>query len=130
MRITIAKRFSLGIFLIFVGVIVNILYTSFVVYRNKKINEQIAQLYQPARTQLTKLADMIQTSEMLIRSWVFIDRISNTPDKQALSQIIRSKFPALDEQLQLLRLRWDINDTIGFAQWYSSISGDIRKKII
>ncbi|MGC8803943.1 MAG: hypothetical protein ACP5PS_09285, partial [Bacteroidales bacterium] len=129
MRITIAKRFSLGIFLIFIGVIVNILYTSFVVYKNKKINEQITQIYQPTRMQLTQLSEMIRTSEMLIRSWVFIDRISNTPDKQALSKIIRSQFPVLNEQLQLLRLRWDINDTIGFAQWYPSISDDILKKL-
>lgn len=129
MKITIAKRFSLGILLIFIGVIVNILYTSFVVYKNKKINEQITQLYQPTRMQLTQLSDMVRTSEMLIRSWVFIDRISNTPDKQALSKIIRSQFPVVDEQLQLLCLRWDINDTLGFAHWYTSISNDIRKKL-
>jgi len=129
MRVTIAKRFTLGIVLIFVGVLANIVYTSYVVYKNKKLNELIAQQYQPTRTQLVQLSDMIRATEMLIRSWVFIDRISDTPDKQALSDIIHRQFPAIDEQLQLLSLRWKVNDTLNFAQWYPSIAKDIQKKL-
>ena len=129
MRVTIAKRFTLGIVLIFVGVLANIVYTSYVVYKNKKLNELIAQQYQPTRTQLVQLSDMIRATEMLIRSWVFIDRISDTPDKQSLSDIIHRQFPAIDEKLQLLSLRWKLNDTLNFAQWYPSIANDIQKKL-
>ncbi|MEJ5265281.1 MAG: methyl-accepting chemotaxis protein [Bacteroidales bacterium] len=129
MKVTIAKRFSLGIIVIFVAVLINIFYTSYVVYKNKMINDRIANQYQPTRIALSQLSDMIRSTEMLIRSWVFIDRVSNTPDKQALARIIEQQFPALDEQLQLYRLRWDASDTIHFSKWYESISQDISNKL-
>ncbi|MCX7987672.1 MAG: methyl-accepting chemotaxis protein [Bacteroidales bacterium] len=129
MQITIAKRFSLGLLLIFAGVLTNIFYTSIIVYKNKKLNERITRQYQPVRAHLQELSVMIRRSEMLIRSWVFIDRISKTPDKLELENIIQNKFPVLDENINMLRLRWNSNDSIKFADWYTSISDDIRKKL-
>ncbi|MBP1669521.1 MAG: bdlA 1, partial [Bacteroidetes bacterium] len=87
MRLKIAAKIGLGFGIMVVAVIANALITSSALEKSRKINEKITNVYTPSQSYLNDLYNKINDSRMLIKSWVFIDKISDTPDKLRLKDL-------------------------------------------
>ncbi len=125
MKFTIAKRLTLGFGIIATLLIINILVISIKSYQNKKLNEQITQVYTPSVSLLNELQNQISNSKMLIKNWVYIEKINDTPDKQLLKQLHSSDFPALDKKIKDLSIKWSSED----QEKYKKISKDISENL-
>jgi len=110
MKLSIGKRLFLGFGgLLFIVLIFGI-YIMIASQKNKKVSEKIADIYTPSKTLLNEYYNIIDNSKMLIKSWVFIDKIPQTPDKLRLINLHDSIFPTFIKELEQIKSKWNEED--------------------
>ena len=107
MRLKIAAKIGLGFGVMVVAVILNALVTSSALERSRKINDKITNVYTPSLSYISELYNKINDSRMLIKSWVFIDKISDTPDKLRLKKLHEVDYHIDMDTLKVLQSSWD-----------------------
>ncbi len=121
MRLKIAAKIGLGFGIITAAVVLNALLTSNELRNSREINQTITNVYTPSLSFINDLYSRISDSRMLIKSWVFIDKISDTPDKIRLKELHTKVYPKLYDTLKYFSDSWppeqktlldDINTTI------------------
>jgi len=111
MKLSIGKRLFLGFGgLLFIVLIFGI-YIIVTSQKNKIVSEKILNIYAPSKSLLNNYYNIIDNSKMLIKSWVFIDKIPETPDKLRLVNLHDSIFPALVKDLDQIKGTWEVNDS-------------------
>lgn len=60
-----------------------------------------------SKDNLKELQFQVEKSLYLTKSWVLIDKISNTPDKLRLQSIQKEKIPGILKELEKLSEKWD-----------------------
>jgi methyl-accepting chemotaxis protein len=108
MRLKIAAKIGLGFGIMTVAVILNALVTSSALEKSRNINDKITNVYTPSLSYLNELYNKINDSRMLIKSWVFIDKIADTPDKLRLRNLHEKAYKADIDTLMVLQNSWDI----------------------
>lgn len=117
-----SAKIGLGFGILAVAVIINALLIINVLNGSRKLNHKISEVYQPSETQLLKLHDLVNNSQALIKSWVFVDKVSGTPDKQKLIEMHNTRLPEILKSLSVLSDNWDAAD----QEAYRNISVFIR----
>ena len=107
MRLKIAAKIGLGFGVMVIAVILNALITSSALERSRKINDKITNVYTPSLSYINELYNKINDSRMLIKSWVFIDKISDTPDKLRLKNLHEVAYQVDMDTLKVLQASWD-----------------------
>ncbi len=107
MRLKIAAKIGLGFGVMVIAVILNALITSSALERSRKINDKITNVYTPSLSYINELYNKINDSRMLIKSWVFIDKISDTPDKLRLKNLHEVAYHVDMDTLKVLQASWD-----------------------
>ncbi len=107
MRLKIAAKIGLGFGIMTVAVIVNALITSSALEKSREVNDKISNVYTPSLEFINELYNKINDSRMLIKSWVFIDKISDTPDKLRLKDLHERTYKETIDTLKALQLMWD-----------------------
>jgi methyl-accepting chemotaxis protein len=107
MRLKIAAKIGLGFGIITVAVIINAWITSNALERSRSINEKITSVYTPSQEFIADLYSRINDSRMLIKSWVFIDKITDTPDKVKLASLHSKDYKQVMDTLKVLSSMWD-----------------------
>jgi PAS domain S-box-containing protein len=73
---------------------------------NKKLNEEVTNIYAPSVSEMSDMTQLINNSKMLIKSWVHIDRKPNTPDKIKLRKLHNEDFPKLVAEIKDIYKNW------------------------
>jgi methyl-accepting chemotaxis protein len=107
MRLKIAAKIGLGFGIITIAVIINAWITSNALERSRNINERITSIYTPSQAFIADLYSRINDSRMLVKSWVFIDKISDTPDKIKLRELHATGYKSVMDTLKQLSKLWD-----------------------
>lgn len=107
MRLKIAAKIGLGFGIITIAVIINAWITSNALERSRTINERITSIYTPSQSYIADLYSRINDSRMLVKSWVFIDKISDTPDKIKLKDLHTKDYKMVIDTLKQLSKLWD-----------------------
>jgi methyl-accepting chemotaxis protein len=107
MRLKIAAKIALGFGLVTLAVLINGILTQNAIQKNQDVNEVITNVYSPSLEWINKMQTQISESRMLIKSWVHIDKISDTPDKIRLKQLHSTDYPMLIDTLLNLSTKWD-----------------------
>jgi methyl-accepting chemotaxis protein len=107
MRLKIAAKIGLGFGIITIAVIINAWVTSRTLERSRNINEKIMNVYTPSQAFTADLYTKISDSRMLIKSWVSIDHISDTPDKIKLKDLHARDYKTVMDTLKKLSMSWD-----------------------
>jgi len=71
------------------------------------INNTSSEVYAPSQYFMNEWYTLISDSRMLIKSWVFVDKISDTPDKLRLIELHESSYQNVVDTLQNLSLQWE-----------------------
>jgi methyl-accepting chemotaxis protein len=111
MKITIARRLSLGFGIVVLIILVNVLLTSIMSRNNRKLNEEISTIFEPSAALLSELNNQVSNSKMLIKNWVYIDKVADTPEKVKLKQLHETAFPELDNKILEISKSWNINSS-------------------
>lgn len=106
-RFTITNKLILGFGILIFASLINGLYTYSTLNENQTLNKRILTIYDPSVNKLQELYSLINGSQMLVKNWVYIDKQSDTPDKQKLSDLHEFEFPELLEDLNKIATNWD-----------------------
>jgi methyl-accepting chemotaxis protein len=107
MRLKIAAKIGLGFGIITIAVIINAWVTSIALERSRNISDKITSVYTPSQAYIADLYTTISDSRMLIKSWVFVDKISDTPDKVTLKELHQKNYKMVMDTLKQLSKLWD-----------------------
>ena len=132
MKLNIAQKLYYGFGVILLIIVINGVLTFFTLSNSRKLNNTLTQKYSPAVEKLQRLGEMVSQSKMLIRSWVFIDKQSGTPDKIKLEKLINEDYPALNKEFESLQMDWEPEDTVLLSEVNKKLSDlfDMEKSIM
>ncbi|WP_439182010.1 methyl-accepting chemotaxis protein [Carboxylicivirga taeanensis] len=105
-KLNIAQKLLAGFGIILLLIVINGVWTFSTLTSSKDLNRKLTGLYSPSSAKLESLADVVNDSKMLIRSWVFIDTQSGTPDKVRLGELHEKDYQELKSELLLLSKEW------------------------
>jgi len=120
-RFSIGAKLILGIGAIIIAILINSYLINNSLEKSRKINEQITELYVPSASQLNDLYNQVNRSKSLIKTWVFIDKKKNTPDKVQLRQLHNKEFPQLHEKINELSQEWAPEERKKYQQIHTTI---------
>jgi len=129
MRLTITWKLGIGFGTVLFIIIVNVFLTSIISRKNNKLNEEITNVYVPSANLLNELANQISNSKMLIKNWVYIDKVADTPDKIKLKQLHEKEFPILDQKIKETSKIWSEYLSPDLQSAYDGISRTIKDNL-
>jgi len=106
MRLRIATKIILAFGVITLAVIINALMTSSALQKSREVNDKISNLYTPSLAYINDLNAKISDSRMLVKSWVFIDKISDTPDRLKLTKLHAVDYKEVMDTLKTFSRIW------------------------
>lgn len=110
MSFKISTKIAFGFGLVTIAVLINGLLTRNAIQKNQDVNEEITIVYSPSLEWINKMQSQISDSRMLIKSWVHIDKIADTPDKIRLKELHATEYPLVADTLKKLSEKWQSND--------------------
>ncbi len=100
MRLKIAAKIGIGFGIMTIAVVINALMTSSALEKSRKVNENTTNIYSPSLAFINDLYAKISDSRMLVKSWVFIEKLSNTPDKLKLKELHKTGYNEVIDTLK------------------------------
>jgi methyl-accepting chemotaxis protein len=122
MKLTIARKLSIGFGIVILIILVNMLLTYVMSRNNRRLNDEISTIFEPSAALLSELNNQISNSKMLIKSWVYIDKVVDTPEKLKLKELHDRIFPDLNSKILEISLLWKINSSNEQQERFNSIS--------
>ncbi len=110
MRLKIATKIILGFGVMTLFVIVYVFITNRRISYSREVSKEINEIYSPSVELIRDVYSKISDSRMLIKSWVHIDKIADTPDKIKLKNLHETDFDLVMDSLMVLKDSWS-NDT-------------------
>lgn len=121
-RLTISNKLLIGFGSVLLVVIANGLVTYSTSNANRKLNEDILNIYNPSLTGLRECNVMVNNSQMLIKNWVWIDKKPDTPDKRKLQTMHDVQFPKLQSELMEMSKNWEEEERVALTHILTGIS--------
>jgi GAF domain-containing protein len=118
----IAGKIGLGFGILILALILNAIFIIKVLNTSRDLNEVMTSVYQPSEELLVSMRDMINNSQMLIKSWVYVDKVADTPDKLKLIQLHDVNFPKLQQDLARIVPLWDDTSRLAFENLSKAIT--------
>ncbi|HEY4785431.1 MAG TPA: hypothetical protein VIH57_05260, partial [Bacteroidales bacterium] len=109
-HLKIAGKIGLGFGVLTLAVIINTILINNKLNESRERNEKITKVYQPSEDLLLRIQGLVNTSQMLIKSWVFVDKVADTPDKLKLKMLHSASYPLLTQELTRVTDQWDVAD--------------------
>jgi GAF domain-containing protein len=106
----IAGKIGLGYGILTIAIFLNAVLVIRAITKSSNLNQKISEVYEPSSFKLNQLSFMMERSQMLIHSWVFVDKVPNTPGKLELARLQDVEFPLLEKEINVLSDDW--NDSI------------------
>ncbi len=116
MKLTVAKKLYLGFSINLLIVLIFGIYILIKMQSNKEVSKQTIEIFNPSKALINDYYGIVDNSKMLIKGWVFIDRLPNTPDKLRLKNLHDSIFPALVNNANALTEKWDEKEKAIFEE--------------
>jgi methyl-accepting chemotaxis protein len=125
-HLKISGKIGLGFGILTLAVILNTILINNVLNKSRRLNEKTSKIYQPSEDLLMRMYNQVNNSQMLIKSWVFVDKVTDTPDKLKLKRLQSAAYPLLKRELERIIDQWDEVD----HDEYKSISQSIDSLFI
>ncbi|HAN78381.1 MAG TPA: hypothetical protein DCQ31_11755 [Bacteroidales bacterium] len=107
-RFTISRKLLIGFGVIMIFVLSTSTVTYVILNRNMDTNlSSITEVYSPSAKDLNELNQLIANSKFLIKTWVFVDKKSDTNDKLKLREIHSTEYPNLKKSLGNYMVNWE-----------------------
>ncbi len=106
MRLKIATKIILGFGIMTLFVIVYVIITNVQISKSRTVSQEINTIYAPSVELIRDLYSRISDSRMLIKSWVHIDKIADTPDKTKLKSLHDKDYQSVMDSLFVLKNSW------------------------
>lgn len=82
----------------------------FVLRQNERINSQLVNQINPTIRSLNTLKGLLSGTKLLIKNWVYIDKLPDTPAKKNLKSLHQEVYPSVIATLKKYSVNWDIKE--------------------
>ena len=106
-RFTITQKLIVGFGILLFATLLNGVFIYSSLNQNQELNEKVITIYNPSSAKLQELLALVNSSQMLIKNWVFIEKQPDTPDKNKLEDLHEIDFPLLKDEISNVSLKWD-----------------------
>ncbi|HSH53279.1 MAG TPA: GAF domain-containing protein [Bacteroidales bacterium] len=120
-RFTIAKKLILGFGIVTLAILANIYLINATLKESIKTNEKISDVYTPSSELIRELSNLMISSKMLIKNWVYIDKKQDTPDKIRLQELHQKRFPEIHKEIKKLSGQWEEDKQKKYNEIYITI---------
>lgn len=120
-KFTVAKKLILGFGIVTIAILINIFLIDKTLKESIEVNENISTIYVPSADLINELSDLIVSSKMLIKNWVYIEKQPNTPDKQKLIELHRTELPGIHERILKIYDNWSPEEQKAYEEIYVTI---------
>ncbi len=128
MKLTITRKLGSGFGVIILAVLISVYLTNRTGRKYQELEHKIMTVLNPSRDDLSQLSDMINTSKMLTKNWVYIDKIAGTQDKLALVDLQDNGFPKLRDNLLDLSRHWKAEERSNLEHICAAIQDSLFAK--
>lgn len=115
-KFSLARKLILGFGFVIALFVVSAVITFIILSRNDSINRSVSEQNTPSVNRLIELQNLITESKLLIKNWVYIDKLPDTPDKKRLENLHNSLYPANVTAIQPLAQNWSVEDKTLFDE--------------
>ncbi len=124
-KFSLTKKLFIGFGLIIGLFIISSVVTYVILTRNDDINRKLSEQNTPSVNQLTEIQNLVSESKLLIKNWVYIDKLPDTPDKRRLEELHKSLYPNAVNAIKPLTENWSNSDRNLFKEIDSRITEDL-----
>lgn len=121
-KFTIAKKLILGFGIVTIAILINIFLINKTLRNSIEVNNDISTVYIPSADLIRELSNTIVSSKMLIKNWVYIEKQSNTKDKNELINLHLVQLPDINERILKLSNRWMPKELESYEQIFVAIN--------
>jgi hypothetical protein len=112
----ISAKIGLGFGVLTAAIVIYAVLITRVINKSSVLDHKISMVCQPSENKLIELRDLVNSSRLFLKNYIFLGKISNSTSKQLLVQIQHEKFPALLKQLSILDDNWGEKDQLAFQE--------------
>lgn len=120
-RFTIKNRLALGFGAIMAGILVSFIMIMSIQERSRKITKRNLDVYSPSVEKLNNLQSLIGESKLMIKNWVFIEKLSDTKDKRNLVLLHSQRYGSIKKSLYTVSQYWIPDDTVLLTRIFQMI---------
>ncbi len=80
--------------------------TLLVVNKNNRVNKHIAEINRPSVDYLNQMLTLVSESKLLIKSWVYVEKLPDTRDKKQLRELQDKSYPDLLKNIEGVSGHW------------------------
>ncbi len=124
-KFTIAKKLILGFGIVTLAILANIHLVNTTLKKSIDANEKISNVYVPSSDLIRELSNLMISSKMLIKNWVYIDKKQDTPDKIRLQELHQENLPELHAEILKLSDQWDEEEKEMYEEVYTTIQDSL-----
>jgi methyl-accepting chemotaxis protein len=121
-KFTIAKKLILGFGIVTIAILINIFLINKTLKTSIEVNKNISTVYVPSADLMRELSNTIISSKMLIKNWVYIEKQSNTVEKNNLINLHLVRLPDINERILKLSNKWATNELQTYEQIFVAIN--------
>lgn len=124
-KFSLSKKLLIGFGLVIGLFIISSIVTFTILTQNDTINRKLSEQNTPSVNGLIELQNLIAESKLLIKNWVYIDKLPDTPDKKRLIEFHNSLYPNLVEEIRPLAENWSSEDRQTFNDLNEKITSSL-----
>lgn len=109
-KFSLSKKLFIGFGLIIGLFIISSIVTFVILTQNDEINRKLSEQNTPSVNRLIELQNLVAESKLLIKNWVYIDKLPDTPDKNRLQELHNSLYPGVVSEIRPLIENWNASD--------------------
>ncbi|MDY0254711.1 MAG: methyl-accepting chemotaxis protein [Tenuifilaceae bacterium] len=109
-KFSLSKKLFIGFGLIIGLFIISSIVTFVILTQNDEINRKLSEQNTPSVNRLIELQNLVAESKLLIKNWVYIDKLPGTPDKNRLVELHNSLYPGVVNEIRPLIENWNASD--------------------
>ena len=121
-KFSLSRKLLLGFGLVISLFIISSVITFVILSRNDEINRKLSEQNTPSVNKLIELQNLIAESKLLIKNWVYIDKLPDTPDKIRLQDMHSKIYPNLVAEINPLTKNWSAEDLQTFEELKTEIT--------
>lgn len=106
-KFSISKKLFISFGSIIGLILLSSVITFFILQKNQEINKQVTEINTPSVNALREMYNLVSESKLLIKNWVYIDKLPDTKDKLRLQSLHSTEYPMLLDKIITLSKFWD-----------------------
>jgi len=124
-KFTIAKKLILGFGIVTLAIFLNIIMITNILKESIDVNNEISTVDIPSADLVRELSNMMISTKMLIKNWVYIDKEPETEDKLKLINLHIKDLPAIHEKILILSNNWTPEEQECYEKIYVAINDSL-----